>query len=195
MRQRRDRLGDVPVRWLLEIEQHWKVVPLPKLVPDGVEYGLAVWREAAKDEDDLGRYGVDDVADLLVVQQQVDELGDFEAIHGNGRFICRCNDQISLNCAIQVHIPRSDSIDTTTRKIRIPKVSAHEDRVFNLVNATEVETTEIRTSEIRPIKDSALDVGSSKISVLEVGIVKRCTAEVRSTKVGFRAIAFAQRCE
>ena len=80
MRQRGNSFSDVPIRWLLEIEQDRQVIPFPKFVSDGVEDGFAFWREAAKDEDHLGSDGVDDVADFLVIQEQVDELCDFEIV-------------------------------------------------------------------------------------------------------------------
>jgi hypothetical protein len=89
VRQRRDGFGNVPVRRLFKVEEDRQIVPLAKLVSDGVEYGLALGREAAKDEDDFGRDRVDDVADLFVVQEQTDELSNFQTVGCNAGLVRR----------------------------------------------------------------------------------------------------------
>lgn len=61
-------------------KRDWQVVPLPKLISDRIEDGFALGRESAKDEDDLGCDGFDDVAGALIVQEQVVELGNFPTI-------------------------------------------------------------------------------------------------------------------
>jgi hypothetical protein len=66
VRQRGYSLGNIPIRRPLEIEQDWQLVPFPKFLTDGLKHGLAVGRESAKDQNDLGRDGVDDVTDVLI---------------------------------------------------------------------------------------------------------------------------------
>jgi hypothetical protein len=74
VRQRRDSLRDVTAGWLLEIEEHRQVVPLAEFLTDGVENDSSFRGEATKDQDDLGCDRINDVADLLVVQEEVDKL-------------------------------------------------------------------------------------------------------------------------
>jgi hypothetical protein len=92
VRQRGNRFGYVPVGWLLEIEKHRQVVPFAEFISDCIEHGLTLCRKAAKNEDYLGSDCVDDAADFLILQEQVDELGgDFNIIRRDDRIVIGCD--------------------------------------------------------------------------------------------------------
>jgi hypothetical protein len=51
------------------------------------------------------------MADLLVVEQQVDELGDLQVVDGDLGFVVRRDDQVLLLRPVQLQVPRRDSIN------------------------------------------------------------------------------------
>ena len=61
-----------------------------------IEHCLMLSREANEDQHPLGSNGVDDVADLLVVEHEVDELGDLNVIDGDLGLARMCDDQVLL---------------------------------------------------------------------------------------------------
>ena len=71
VRQRRNRFGDVPVGRLLEIEKDRQVIPLAEFVTDRIENGLALGSDPAKDQDDLGRDGVNETSNVFFMEEQV----------------------------------------------------------------------------------------------------------------------------
>ena len=53
----------------------------------------AAFSEAAQEEHAFLSDGVDDVADFLVVEQEIDELSDLDVIDGDLELICPCDDK------------------------------------------------------------------------------------------------------
>jgi hypothetical protein len=53
-------------------------------------------RKAAEDQHWLGSDSVNDIADLLVVQRQVDELRDFDVVDGDLGFVELSDNQVPL---------------------------------------------------------------------------------------------------
>ena len=74
--------GAVLARWLVEVEQDRQVLVLAEFVTEGIKNCFALRREAAKDQDSFFTDGVDNVADFLIVKQEVDELSDLDVIDG-----------------------------------------------------------------------------------------------------------------
>ena len=92
----RHRLGDVPRGWSSEVEQDREVVTLAQLLAYRVEDCLTLIGKATEDQDRLGGDGIDDVANLLVVEQEIDELRDLNVIDGNLGLVPTRNDQVLL---------------------------------------------------------------------------------------------------
>ena len=94
--EQRHGLCNVSLRRFVEVEHYRQVVALPQFVPEGIEHLLSLWREAAEDQHYFGSDGMDDVADFLIVQQQVNELRDLNIVDRDLRFALPCNNQILL---------------------------------------------------------------------------------------------------
>jgi hypothetical protein len=58
--------------------------------------------EAAQQEHAFFSDGVDDVANLLVVEQEIDELRDLNVIDGDRGLILICDDQVLLLGSLQL---------------------------------------------------------------------------------------------
>ena len=71
----------------VEVEQDRDVVTLAEFLTYRVKHRLTVIRESAEDQHHLGCDCVDDAADFLVVEEEVDELGDFEIVHGESQVL------------------------------------------------------------------------------------------------------------
>jgi hypothetical protein len=78
-----NRSSEILAGRLVEVEQDREVVALPQFLSQGIEHRLALRREAAEDQHGLGGDGVDGIADLLIVEKQVDKLRDLDAINGD----------------------------------------------------------------------------------------------------------------
>ena len=61
----------------------------PELISHGIEYNFALWRESPEDKNGLLTDGIDRVADLIVMKQEIDELSDLNVIYADLRFVVR----------------------------------------------------------------------------------------------------------
>src|SRR5262249_14769179 len=86
LRQQFDRVGGVLATRSAEVEDDGSAIALSQFISEGIEDRFALRRESAKDQHDLGGDSVDHTADVLVVQQQVNELRDLDVISGDIRF-------------------------------------------------------------------------------------------------------------
>jgi hypothetical protein len=79
---------------------------LSQLIADGIDNGFSLLGKPAENQHSFGCNCVDDVANLLVVKEQVDELGNFDVVDGDSRLIMRSYDQVLLVCLIvYLYIP------------------------------------------------------------------------------------------
>ena len=69
---------------------------LAQLLAYGVEDRLTLIGKATQDQHRLGGDGVDDTANLLVVEQEIDELRDLDVIDGDRGLVLMCDDQVLL---------------------------------------------------------------------------------------------------
>ena len=95
-RQQGDRFRQVSAGRLFEVEEDWGVVMLAQFLADGTENRLARGGETTEDEDDFRSDGVDDVAELVVIEKNINELRDLQAVSGNLNFTRRCDDKVGL---------------------------------------------------------------------------------------------------
>lgn len=89
MCQRTDGLSKVATRWLLEIKHNREIIPSAQFVSKSVKDPFTPRRKAAEDENQFSANRVNDVANLLVVEKQVDELGDLDVVDGDDRLTKR----------------------------------------------------------------------------------------------------------
>ena len=95
---------------------------LAQSVTNGFKHLLALLGEAAKDEDHLASESVDDLAYLLIVEHQVEELGDLQVVHCDRGFPGQSRDtQIGLGCTSELNIPHGDAIDITVVRVALMK--------------------------------------------------------------------------
>src|SRR4029077_7840019 len=94
--EQRDCLSNISVFRHVEIEQDWQVIVLSKLLSEVVEDGFTFLRKAAQDQHPFRGNRVNDVANFFVVEQQVDELSNFDVVYSDSGFSWRSNDQIFL---------------------------------------------------------------------------------------------------
>src|SRR5215213_7278173 len=87
-----DRTGDEVTLDEIEIKQDRQVIVFAQLIPESVKDPLSLFCEATEDQDRLLSDGVDDVADLLIVQQQIDELRNFDFVNGDLGLAIWCDD-------------------------------------------------------------------------------------------------------
>jgi hypothetical protein len=87
---------------LVEVEHHRDEVPFPEFIAQPLEDSEPAAGKAAKQQDTLLADGVDDVADLFVVEQQVDELGHLEVADSDLWLVFPSDDQVLLGCFLQV---------------------------------------------------------------------------------------------
>src|SRR3954469_6306706 len=106
-----DRLGHVQACGDREVKDNWKQAPLPQLLPQGIEDRFTLLREAAEDQHRLGGDRVDDVADLLVVEQQVYELRNLDVIDGDLGLVARGDDQVLLLRSLHFDSPRCYAVN------------------------------------------------------------------------------------
>ena len=97
---------------------------LSKLIPDGIQNGLPRLGKAAQDQHRFRGDGVDDLTNLLVVKQEVDELGDLDVIDGDNRLILNISyDQVLLfGPLIDRYIPYRNAIDAAFGECGIAKI-------------------------------------------------------------------------
>src|SRR5262249_16977163 len=116
-RQQRDRLRNVAPGRNLKLEQDPKVVPLAQFLPYRIEHSLTLIREATEDQHHLGSYGVDHVADFLVIKHEVDELRDLDVVDGDRGLVLTCDDQVLLLGLLQFQTPCGYAVDATTGEV------------------------------------------------------------------------------
>ncbi|HWN09780.1 MAG TPA: hypothetical protein VNO50_11020 [Pyrinomonadaceae bacterium] len=80
MSESRYSFGQVAASWAIEVEYYWRVVSPAKLLVQRIEDLLATLSEATKNENQLRRYGVNNVAYLGTAEQKIDEVGYFQAV-------------------------------------------------------------------------------------------------------------------
>src|SRR5208283_5686741 len=125
---RGDRVGKVFAGRLLEIEQDRQIIALAELVSNRVENHFSLRREAAENEHHFGSDGVNDTADFLVIQKQVDELRHFQIVNLDRGFVVTRDHQVRLDSSFQPYVPRGDSIYVTSRQICSFRVSVDQSR-------------------------------------------------------------------
>jgi hypothetical protein len=111
-RQQLNRLGQIPARGLVPVEHHGDEVEVAQPLLDPIQHRFPLIGEASEDQDALARHRVDHVTDLPVVQHQVDELRDFEVVHGDRSFACGCDHEVALILDLrQVEAPCRHAVD------------------------------------------------------------------------------------
>src|SRR3954453_24139033 len=78
-----DRPGQIFAVRLIEVEQDGQEVTLAQLLAQSVKDRFALWREAAQDQHGLGSNGVNDTANSLIIEEDINELGDLDVINSN----------------------------------------------------------------------------------------------------------------
>jgi hypothetical protein len=96
---------------------------LSKLVPNGIKNRFPLFGKAAQDQHRFLPDCVNGIANLFVVKQQVNELGDLDIVDGDRRLTTTSYDQILLVCLI-VHryIPDRHAIDVAFGQRRTAKI-------------------------------------------------------------------------
>src|SRR4029079_16698037 len=117
MRKQRYCLRCVAARRLREVKDDRGVVAGTECLAQCVEDTLPLFSKAPEDEHNLRRQRVDDVADLLVVQEQIEELRKLQVVNRD-RWV-GLDDQIRLLRSRDVDVPGRDSVDLATAQIRI----------------------------------------------------------------------------
>lgn len=103
------------VFWLdgpFEVEEDGDVAVGTEGFAERIEHWFAGLRKTTEDENHFAGDGVNDLADLVVVQHEVEELGDFEIVHGDFGFIKWRYANIGLGSAIEGDVPDRGSVDT-----------------------------------------------------------------------------------
>ena len=94
--QQPDRFGEVLGLGLVEVEDHRHEAEVAEFLSQPLQDHHPAFSEAAQQEHALLSDGVDDVANLLVVAQEIDELRDLDVIDGNLGLELTCDDQVLL---------------------------------------------------------------------------------------------------
>jgi hypothetical protein len=69
---------------------------------------------------------------FLIVEQQVYKLGYFKAVHLYLRLVRWRYDEISLNCALKLHIPGRYPVDIATVEFRLPQITVEKNSPANV---------------------------------------------------------------
>src|SRR5262245_14647714 len=124
-----------------------------------MKYSFPLRSKAAENQYGFGGDSLDDVANLFVVEQQINELRYFDIIDGDHRLTGRRDDEIRLLRPDEVDIPHGNPIDRTPRQVRLLKVCVHQrgspkvrppEVCFPEVCAPEVCAPEACPSEVCP---------------------------------------------
>ena len=97
--KRPDRLGKIALLWSLEVKHHRDEIATPQLGSEEVENCLSVIGEPAQQQNALLADRIDHRAYLLVVEEQVDELGHFDVVNRNCMLLRSGNHEVVLNGA------------------------------------------------------------------------------------------------
>src|SRR6516165_1697833 len=92
-----DSFSEILRLWLVEVENDRQVAAVSEFFPQPLQDLNAALSEAAQQKHAFLSDGVDHVADLLVVEQEMDELRDLNVVDGDlGLIRVPCNDQVML---------------------------------------------------------------------------------------------------
>jgi hypothetical protein len=90
--QQSDRLGEVLGLGLVEVEDHWHEPEVAKFISQPLQDYHPAFSEAAQQEHPFLSDGVDDLADLLVMKQEIHELRDLDVVDRDGGLLWTCDD-------------------------------------------------------------------------------------------------------
>ena len=62
------------------------------------------------------------MADLLVIKEQVDKLGDLQVVDSDLRFVRRRDDQALLLRPVELQVPRRDAVDAAAGEVGVAKI-------------------------------------------------------------------------
>ena len=114
------RLREVLRLRLVEVEDDRQVAALAEFLAQPLQDCDPAFGEPPEQQHALSTDGVDDVADFLVVEQQIDELCDLDVVNGDLRRARESNDQVLLFCCFaELHVPRGDAVDAAAREVRV----------------------------------------------------------------------------
>jgi hypothetical protein len=94
--QQPHRLAEVLGLGLVEVKDHRHEAEVAEFLSQPLQDHHPALSEATQQEHALLSDGVDDVANLLVVEQEIDELRDLDVIDGDLGLERRCDDQVLL---------------------------------------------------------------------------------------------------
>jgi hypothetical protein len=155
----------------IEGEHHRHPIPITQLLSEPFKNGDPAAREAPQYENPLLPDCVDDVADRLVREEQVDELGDLQVVDGDLGFAVR-DDQVLLPRPLQLQVPRRDPVDAAAREGGARKIRA------DGVRPDEARSGEVRPGEVRLEEGRLVEVRPDQVRPGEIR-----PHEVRQVKV------------
>ena len=97
-----DGLGEVLRLRLVEVEDDWEVAALAEFLAQPLQDGDPAFGEPPEQQHALSTDRVDDVAYLLVVEQEIDELRHLDVIDGDLGLVPMCDDQVLLLGSLQL---------------------------------------------------------------------------------------------
>src|SRR5262249_22021298 len=104
--------------------------------------------ETTEDKNHLGCDRVDDVANLVAVHEQINELSNLEIVDCDHRVIRKRYDKVALSCAGQFYSPRRNPKYVRAGEVRRSQVG-FEQRRTDEPSAGECCTSEVRRVELR----------------------------------------------
>jgi hypothetical protein len=132
------------------------VFRLSKLIADGIQNRFSLLGKPAENQHCFGRNCVDYLANLLVVKEQIDELGNFDVVDSDSYFTTRSYDQILLVCLIvHFYVPDRCAINVSFRQRRAAKICPNE-HSFVEVRPLKVRPAEVRLADVRPLDQMVL---------------------------------------
>jgi hypothetical protein len=110
----------------LEIEHDRNVVSPAQLLPKPLQKSHPPTGEPPQQKNSLLADRIDDIADFLVMKEQVNELADFDVIDGDVGLIRPGDHQVALFCSLELQVPCRNPINKTAREIRGRQVRTHQ---------------------------------------------------------------------
>src|SRR5262249_39326483 len=133
--------------------------------------------EATEDQHCLPPDGVNNVANLLVVEQEIDELRDLDIVDRDLRLVPFCDDQVLLFGPLHFWTPRGCAIDATAGEVSARKVRLRQSGILEVrpvevcpgeVRLGEVRLAEVRHGEVRPAEVRPAKVRPAEVRLAEV---------------------------